>query len=651
MRPAQHASLLFALALCCACGPSQTRDTGLDGLRLDTADPGLIVPGSTLVLCGASFVDAYLGSTKVVFDGVVGTNPVQFQLPARFVSAARVEVPVDAAFIAAVGGRLQGQLEGTLAIEVRSSVDAQLHRSTELQVSVPLQDQATPSLARVGDGPTYVNQPIELEGTNFLLGGDEGTLAARLTGCFTPSEGGDCGPPVDVTLPAQPTSEFDRTRASIVYATSISGIGPGHFSGVITLVNQHKSGAQVASDTLPVAFDVRPPMISGASTTAASLGQYVVIDGGGFVGGADDESTVLHLVGGFVDRQGKQTPLDVVLVPEFLSGPQLRFVLDENDSLGTLIDLRKRPGTITGTIAVTVQKGEQTLSATPIPVKLEILPVKQVVFIEFQNSYLSSLHLFGLHAADAQIRARTIALSQRIYDSLNIEFRSEQPTDFALYSTVDIAGPDPNGLGYYGYDNTPGKDVGNLRLYDRIGGVNATTQADGYAGFGGVFVESFFSFSNHPNGLAEAATVEPMFDSIFDPFRPDAGGNELTATELAALDPPILTSGDGCPAAHDDRRMQVACAIWTLGNLIASTMVHEVGHSLGLSDPYGPSMSYHNIGDLPDRLMEVGEARPFTERALLGDGPAQFCDTEYDYLRTVLPSDSPPTTVMRQPCD
>jgi hypothetical protein len=646
-----RAPLIIALLVCAACSSGKTRDTGLDGLRLDAADPGLIVPGTTLVLQGRSFVDTYLGSTKLAFDGFVGASPVRFLLPARYVSATRIEVPVDGAFIAAVGGRLQGQLEGTLAIEVHSSVDSQLHRSPDLQVSLSLQDQATPSLAKVGDGPTFVNQPIELDGTSFLLGGDEGTLAARLTGCFTPIGDTTCGPPVDVTLPAQPASEFDRTRAFIVYATSISGIGPGHFDGQLTLVNQHKGGAQVASATQPVVFEVQSPMISGASPTAASLGQYVLIDGGGFVGGASDESTVLHLVGGFVDRNNKQTPLDVVLVPEFLSGPRLRFVLDETDALGTAIDLRKSAGTITGTVTVTVQKGAQKLSGAPLAVQLQVLPVKQVVFVEFQNSYESSLRLFGLHAADAQIRARTIALSQRIYDSLNIEFRDAQPTDFALYSTVDIAGPDPNGLGYYGYDNTPGKDVGNLRLYDHIGGVNATTQADGYAGFGGVFVESFFSFSDHPNGLAKGATIEPLFDTIFDPFRPDAGGDELTATELASLDPPVLTSGDDCPAAHGDRRMQIACAIWTLGNLVGSTMVHEVGHSLGLADPYGPSMSYHNLGDLPNRLMEVGEARPFTERALLGDGPAQFCDTEYDYLRTVLPSDSPLTTVQRQPCD
>ena len=49
---------------------------------------------------------------------------------------------------------------------------------------------------------------------------------------------------------------------------------------------------------------------------------------------------------------------------------------------------------------------------------------------------------------------------------------------------------DPNGLGLFGYDNTPGKDDGNTRLYDKLGGLNAQTQQDGYPGYGGVFLES-----------------------------------------------------------------------------------------------------------------------------------------------------------------
>ncbi len=644
-------ALAACAALLCACGPSSSgRDTGLDAFELTDVAPGLVLPGTKLVLSGTSFVDHDLGASRLAFDGFLAQAPVRFTVPATYASSTRLEVAADQAFIDAVGGRLEGTLAGTFAVEVRSEVDAAVHRTPGVSTSLELRSESTPQLGRIVDGVTWVNQPIEVDGAGFLLGGKEGTLSVRLVGCFQPDGQPDCGPPIDVTLPATPAGELDRTRASFGYGTQISGIGPGHFSGQAALLNQHAGGLVLTSSVANVAFDVQRPRITGASTTGASLGQYVLVDGGGFVGGSDDESTVLSLVGTFVDRQGLTVPLDLVLIPEFVSGPRLRYVLDENDPLGKLVDLRKRAGTISGTVQATVQKGATKLAGDPIPVTLQILPIKQVIYVDFKN-YYTSLHYFGLRAADDLVRRRVIATTRRIFSTVNVEFRDAVPTDFAVYSTVDISGPDPSGRGDFGYDNTPGKDVANVRLFDRIGGVNATTQADGYAGFGGIFTESFFAFSAHPNGLAKQGDVAPLFDEIFDPFRPDVDGSEVTASELAALAPPELTSGDGCPAAHDDRRMQIACAVWTLGSLVGSTMAHEVGHSLGLADPYGPPKSYHNNGDLPDRLMEVGPARPFDERAILGAGPAEFCQTEYEYLRDILRSDDAATTIARQPCD
>ena len=75
------------------------------------------------------------------------------------------------------------------------------------------------------------------------------------------------------------------------------------------------------------------------------------------------------------------------------------------------------------------------------------------------------------------------------------------------------------------FRSTPGKDTGNERLYDRIGGVNAATQEDGYPGYGGVFIESLFGFSEHPGEHAEAGNpnADPSFDLIFDPFPVRAG--------------------------------------------------------------------------------------------------------------------------------
>jgi hypothetical protein len=644
------------LILAGACGPAQIlgpRDTGLDGLALTRIDPGLVVPGTTLVVSGHSFVDETLGSARLRLHGAIGaTAPTQIDrgFDLRYVSSSRLELDVDAGVIAALGGQLEGTFDGKASVEIGSTVDQRLHATAELPVTLMLAGSLTPSLDAVGDGVSFVNQPVEVDGAGFLLGGGEGETRARLSGCFTPAGQSACGPTVQVEVAAQAQAAFDRTRLVFPYATSISGIGPGNFAGTLTLANVAADGTVTTSAARAISFDIQPPSIFGASTTAASLGQFVVIDGGGFVGGAPDEATLLALSGSFApDGGGAARPIDLELVPQFVSGPRVRYVLDEGDPLGKLIALRTESGTISGTVKPIVEKGTARVEGTPVPVTLAILPVKQVVYVDFLDSYVASLRKFGLRAADPMVRARVLAVAARDYAGTNMDFRADPPDDFALYEEVDIAGPDPNGLGLLGYDNSPGKDTDNVRLYDRIGGVNATTQEDGFPGFGGVFTEGFFGFSAHPNGLAMPLPDSGgNFDRVFDPFRPDRGGLELTASELAALSPPTLDDGASCPAG--DRAGQIACAVFVLGNLVGTTMTHEVGHSLGLANPYGDG--FHDPGDLPNRLMEAGGDRPFDERAeLQGMGPAVFCDDAFTYLRKLLPSTVTPPAVARPPCD
>ena len=97
------------------------------------------------------------------------------------------------------------------------------------------------------------------------------------------------------------------------------------------------------------------------------------------------------------------------------------------------------------------------------------------------------------------------------YEGIPVEFQTEQPTEFdpAAYAILDVGGPDPNGQGLFGYDNTPGKDIGNLRLHDHVGGANAQGAEDGY-GYGGVFIESFLYFSEHPPFTGDPPPSSPL---------------------------------------------------------------------------------------------------------------------------------------------
>jgi len=242
---------------------------------------------------------------------------------------------------------------------------------------------------------------------------------------------------------------------------------------------------------------------------------------------------------------------------------------------------------------------------------------------------------------------RILSVCREAYKGVNMDFRTEPPTDFAEFANVELVGVDPNDMGLFGYDNSAGKDNGNLRLYDRLGGVNALTQQDGYAGFGGVFLRSLLGFSKHPGNLAKGVPgADPVFDKIFDPFRADQDGEPITSSDLGG-DLAALTDGSACPSK--DRRTQIQCAIFVLGNLVGGTLSHEIGHSLGLANPFAEG--FHDAGDAPNRLMDSGGDRPFLERGILqGQGPGVFCDDEYAYLRMILPTNQPANDIQRPGC-
>jgi hypothetical protein len=641
----------------CVAGALAT-PVAFDDPALGAVAPGTLVPGSRVVATGTGFVPEYVGPTWLRLRGTFSGHAVDLRLPAEFVDPGRVEADFGGA--AALGlPALQGIFAGDATVEIDNRVDHRTHRSAPLPLSLEVRSSLAPLLDRVFAGPVFVNDPIAVEGDGLLLGGAEGQTVAVVSGCFRPRGATSCTLVGPTEVPVVPDPGLGRARGAFAFDPHLAGIEPGTLEGgVVQLVNRHGPAAGeavIAGNALPGAWDVQPPTIFGLSPATASLGQYVDVDGGGFVGRTDgvgeaDMVTSFDFAGTYTPTGGGGRSVAFSLLGEWVSGRLVRYVLNEHDELGQVASLRDASGRLDGTIKPVVLFAGVTVTGAEVPVRLELGRVRQVVWLNFQTSYQESLRHFGLYAVDQQIRARVLEVAQRDYAGVSMLFRLDAPTDFALYSEVDIQGPDPNRLGYLGYDNTPGKDVGNQRLYDRIGGDNALTREDGYPGYGGVFVESLFGFSLHPGSLAtESPLATSIFDQVFDPFRPDRGGHPVTSEELAASGVPAYAPGDECPTPGGGRQRQLACAVWVLGGLIGTTLTHEVGHSLGLADPFGVEL--HNPGDEPNRLMDAGAARPFTERAeILGAGPARFCGDEYDYLRQILPVDEPPPAVERPPC-
>lgn len=625
-------------------------DAGLEAVTLMSVAPDAVVPGSTLVILGDGFLDGSVADSFLQLSGTIAGVAVNAQLPATFIDFDELHVTLTPEVLALLPAQV-GPFTGTVQVAIDYRPTGARVASPPLGATIDFATSLAPALAdiQVG-GEIYVNDPIPIEGDGFLLGGAEGTTLAVVEGCFQADDGDTCVPVGPVEVPVVPTDPNDRTRGTFAFSPQIAGIHPGSFDGTVRLRNLHASGAVVdGPDAATVNYLVIPTEIIAAGTsngTGASLGQYIDIDGGGFVGG-DEGLTILRLEGNYTpDGSPEGAPVSLELVPEYVDGRHVRYVINEDDGLGTSIDVRVDTGIFDGTMSPVVVYGADELVGPARPLMFAILPVRQVVWVRFQASYVESLRMFGLRALDSMIRERILEVLRRDYESINIEFREEEPEDFALFAKIDVSGPDPNGLGLLGYDNSPGKDINNARLFDSVGGVNAQTQEDGFPGFGGVFIESLFAFSEHPPEGKEQDSSDPVFDDIFDPFRPDTG-TPFTSADLSMGQVPKLTSGGGCPT--DERLYQAACAVWVLGSMIGTTVSHENGHALGLADPLGTR--FHNLGDAPNRLMDAGGARTLNERAELnGEGPAVFCDDEYQYLREILPTTDPETPIERPYC-
>jgi len=625
-----RAATLFLVATGCAAAAGPV-DHSLDGLAVTAVAPGAVVPGTELAITGAAFAPPEWGDSGLRLHGVAAGVRRDLYLPVRFVDYTHLAAVLDAAAIEALGG--DADFTGDATVEIVSAVDGQLHLSAPLPVSLAVRRQLVPAPTVAAAGVVFVNDPIELAGDGFLLGGAEGVTIALVSGCFAPEGGGPCAPVAPVEVVAAPVDPQRRDRVAFPFVPDIAGVVPGRFTGRIDVENRAADGTVTRAAAGDVAYDLVEPAVFRVGPDAVSLGQYVTVEGGGFVGGAPDASTALRLAGGFT-RTGERAaaPVDLVLVPELVSGRTVRYVVSEDDALGQAIDLRRDTGTFRGTVAPVVTWRGTRVVGRAAEVTLALAPVKQVVYLDFRPSYVEALRALGLRALDREIRARVVDVVAEAYRGVNLELRTAPPTDFALFAQVEIAGDDPNGMGLFGYDNSPGKDRGNQRLYDRLGGVNARTQQDGFPGYGGVFVASLLGFSRHPPAGDPIDGADPLFDAIFDPFRPDVGA-PVVGAELGGFIP--AASADGCPATA--RPAQIACAVRVLGSLVGGTVAHELGHSLGLANPEGEG--FHDEGDAPDRLMDAGGARPFAERAeLRGQGPARFCDAEYAYLRAILPA-------------
>ncbi len=594
-------ALFAALTLCAACSSERDgNDVPLGSPPvLESVEVDIVLPGTTGTIRGAVFFEhgIYLG--RIVGD--VSGVAVDREVPLRFIDSGRLALLFEPGFVAEVP---EGQLVGI--VEVSAEVEG-LHAAASVAIQARVMNSMEPRLDSIA-GDVFPASPVQVIGGGFIAG-DGGRTVVELRATYTHDDGRQTTfEQSGIATP--PEGSTSRDEVSFLFDASWVGIEPGHIEGEVRVVNEGRGWFAEGEWTM-VTLDLLPPTIERLSTESASRGEAVRILGNGFLGGDAGGTTTLRLGGDFLPPGGQAVPIDgVELNPEWESGTRLVFSFRvhyepdcESDDLGAT------PGRIDGTVTPVISLDGQTVEGEASVLVFDILPTKQVVHLDFLPAFTDSLRLFGLRNVSREVKARVLKVIRRDYAGINLEIREVEPTDWLDYSIVQIGGPDPNGSRLFGLDNTPDLDHCNQRLDDYLAGRNADSQ-----GYGGIFVESFLQLSPSIPGNQNPLTHE-AFDEIFESVMDE----EVERDEYP----------DGPRAEVIER------AIRTLGNLVANTATHEIGHSLGLPQAPGDDRFHNTPGDR--QIMDPGRDRPFEERAELEGVHAEWTLENRRYLAEILP--------------
>jgi hypothetical protein len=595
----------------------------LPPLSVQSIGPSPILPGTSVVIRGSGFVPTEVAQLLVSFVGDVAGHPVQIALSPERVSDTEIRVPVStatAAVLIPTAGTLIGHVSVTRTPVFEGEVETRA-----LSFSMPVGRELTPFINSITPTIFRPGDTLTIAGTDFLYW-SEGSSVVILDGTFTTDSPPSKLPVEGIEIATQPPSPTDRDQLSLRVSASLFGVRPGTFVGSLTVRNEPSQGASALSESLePGALRLEAATLESVSPLEASRGQRIVFHGAGLLPADPYEgSGTIFLLEGSLDADRGPTlnftadsPLGVF--PDDQPGPEraevvLRVVEDE-DGLPT--GLGAVSGLFEGQVSPMLFHGTERFVGEALPLSFRVLPARQMVHLQFLPTFDDALIAFGLVAGRDLVIARILSVVARDYEGVNIVFAAQAPPDFDEYMIVEIGGEDPNGTGLFGLDNTAGKDTGNRRFDDVIGGFNADTRARGFAAYGGIFVTELLNLSP---SLGQSPLADARFDTIFEPFCPDLGGGPASPAEAQGL---------------GARAVAVAEAIRILGNLVASTITHEVGHALGLAAQAG---AFHNTGDNPGWIMDAGAHRPFGERAeLAGEGPAVFSPANRTYLEEVLP--------------
>lgn len=586
-------------------------------LELEAWSYGVLMLGTPVELAGKGIVSADLGDHRLRITG----PGVDFQTKMAVTTEGSLLYTVEQSLLAVMPSGTD--VAATITITRTLFEDGSESIVTQ-KANISVVDNIAPTVIafQSPDDVLFPGDAVTVKGKNFLLKG-EGHTVLVLEGTFQTKV-----PPETTTVQAVlPVTGKDRETIIFELTPDVLGIRPGLFNGSLTVANEASTGKLDGTGLDNIIRTLEPPRIDQIQPAIAARGQRIQVAGRGFLPTDPffEATTLIRIEGEFAQAKSSaslvlQGPTALALFPDaFVGNHAMDYVLRvARTPSGELTGLGLFPGSFDGVVSPMIISGPETILGTGVPFKLEIAPQRQVVYVKFLPGFSAVAAEMGLEPLEGQIKQRILDVCHRDYTGINIEFRDTRPDDFIEYSIIEVGGQDPNHAGLFGLDNTTGKDVGNLRFNDVIGGANAETQEQGYYAFGGVFVRSFYQLSPSVPGVEPLPIASARFDDLFGPFMPSLGGTPFSDGELGGA-----------------RQAQADQAVRALGNIVGNTVSHEIGHSLGLANVEG---KFHNSGDNPGWIMDAGNFRPFTERAELdGDGPAQWSPNNRAYLERILP--------------
>ncbi len=369
----------------------------------------------------------------------------------------------------------------------------------------------------------------------------------------------------------------------LLLTTAVGGVEPGTFDGTIVVASTMGSGHQSAARPLATSLHFGTPRALNVSPTAVSLEQIITVDGAGsLLGGPDapDEATVIRIEGQLDTDGGLATtfgPQDLVL--RWMSGDEVQGVLDSEAQGGTLVSrlFGIQRGTFAGTAVPVAIKGTTEVEGAAVFFSLTLAPVRQVVYLHFLPGFYDSLAKFGLAASAGVIEMRVAAHSRRSTRTGTSTSASPRPPTSRRTATRPwrSAVPTRTASACSATTTRLARTWGTCACSMRSEGSTPTprptaTRATA-ASSSSPISTGRITRTWAPERPTGAPNPDPLFDRLFNPVR-DA--------------PATLAEVQGTGGAA--RVATVQRAIDALANIVGETAAHELGHSLGLANPYGP---------------------------------------------------------------